>query len=160
VDASKHPHRIHHLRRIAGFRLKVLHLVRDPRGYVCSLLKQWPDPVAYAKDWARCNRNVENHLAACPPGTGMFVRYEALCSDPAEMLAEIGRFLGVGPISVPTDFRATEHHLSAGNKSRHASDQRVDIQLDERWRTELSEADRAIVTRIAGPLGRKYGYDI
>ena len=59
---------------------------------------------------------------------------------------------------MPTNFRAGEHHLQAGNSARKQSDTRVSIEIDERWRTDLSPAILEHAARVAAPLARRYGY--
>jgi hypothetical protein len=159
VDATKSPLRIRHLRRIAGDTLKVIHLVRDPRGVTFSQRHLGEAEMRKVPiGWRHVNLGVERHLQALPRERWMRVRYESLCADPASTLASIGTFLGVGPIEVPTNFRAGEHHLQAGNAARKQSDTRVSIEIDERWRTELSPSILEHATRVAATLARRYGY--
>ncbi|MHC4671357.1 MAG: sulfotransferase family protein [Planctomycetota bacterium] len=161
VDANKDPIRIFHLKRIDSLKMKVIHLIRDPRAYICSVLTRRPQsPVKrFARWWRRCNKNIDRHLVSLSSDSWMRLQYESLCTNPQQTLAKIGEFLGVGAIEVPSDYRATEHHIM-GNKMRLSEDRRTIKPLDERWRTNLSPKDTAIVTAIAGPLARKYGYDI
>lgn len=83
---------------------KIIHLVRDPRDTVASLLaagKGW------GQDWAprsahRAARMWRKHVgqaraagAVLPPGQFLEVRYENLVEDPNRWLVEISRFLNL-----------------------------------------------------------------
>ena len=157
-DATKDPNRLRHLRRLPGIRLKVIHIVRDPRAYAYSRIrdaKMGPERAADA--WIRTNRNCERQLVSLT-GDWMRMRYEEFCSDNDGTLARIGEFLGIGPLQPTDDFRSTEHHIM-GNKMRLPRFARSTIRLDEQWREKLSPADRATVERLtAGPAGT-YGYE-
>ena len=162
VDANKHPIRIDYLRGLKNLRLKVLHLVRDPRAFAHSVMAKGvrkKGAGALAMAWCRCQVGVERYLAKCPPGTGMLVRYESLCTEPEKTLAEIGEFLGVGPIALPGNYRGVEHHIM-GNHMRLPSDERRHIQPDERWKRGMAAKDVKATALIAGFLARKYGYEI
>jgi len=159
VDATKSPIRIRHLQRVAGDRLRVIHLIRDPRGVTFSQRYLGEAGMrAVPIGWCHVNLGVERHLNGLPRERWLRVRYESLCADPASTLAAIGSFLGIGPIDVPSNFRAGEHHLQAGNAARKQSDTRSSIAIDERWRTELSPSILDHAARVAGPLARRYGY--
>jgi len=71
-------------------------------------------------------------------------------------MARVFQFIGVAPEEAATDFRALEHHI-LGNAMR--LDNRSEIQLDVRWRTELGPTELAIFERIGGRWNRKLGYD-
>jgi len=161
VDANKDPMRIRHLRRLRNVELKVIHLIRDPRAYLCSVLSRRPEtPVLRSvRGWCRCNRNIERHVAPLGPDKWTRLRYELFCNNPTEELARLGRFIGVGTIEVPSDYRAREHHVM-GNRMRLSPERRTIKPLDERWRIDLSEEDLATAVDVAGPLARKYGYEI
>jgi hypothetical protein len=161
VDANKDPMRIRHLRGLQSVDLKVIHLIRDPRAYLCSVLSRRPEtPVLpTVRWWCRCNRNVDRHLALLRSDKWTRLRYEIFCNNPTEELARLGRFIGVGKIEVPSNYRAREHHVM-GNRMRLSPERRTIKPLDERWRTDLSEEDLATAVAVAGPLARKYGYEI
>lgn len=91
-----------------------------------------------------------------PRGTVLRIHYEALCAKPAEVLAQIFRFIGVDPDQGTLDFRSREHHV-LGNIMRLSSTSA--ISLSERWRTALMPDDLRVFDAVAGKLNRKYGYE-
>jgi len=159
VDASKDPLRMVYLQQLRDIGLKVIHLVRDPRGHAYSYWKRgranWLHRAV--SDWLRTNRNVERHLAKLPSHDWIRVRYESLCTDPKRTLHELVEFLGVRAMKVPSNYRSATHHIM-GNHMRLPSDGRSTIQLDEGWRRELPSQSLDMIWNKAGKLGRKYGY--
>jgi hypothetical protein len=159
LDATKHPSRIPLLARLTR-ELKVIHLLRDPRGYCYSVRKHRPDSLEVpAQDWVRGNRLAEFYGRRLGRDAWMRLRYESLCRDPARTLRALTEFIGVEPCELPQNFREFPHHV-VGNAMRLPSDGRVRIQLDERWRESLSEQDHAVTSELAGELARTYGYRI
>jgi hypothetical protein len=158
LDATKRPIRLRFLRGARGLDLRAIHLVRDPRAYAYSRMRdKGMTAVAAADAWARTNRNADRHLAGLDSSRWIRVRYEDFCRDTAAELARIGEFAGVGPIPVPENLRQGEHHIM-GNKMRLTSGASSTIRLDERWRRELDAEHLNEIVRIAGPLARSYGY--
>lgn len=84
------------------------------------------------------------------------VRYESLCAEPETTLTRIFEFFGLDPMRVELDFRSVEHHI-LGNSMRLGSSS--DIRLDEKWRSQLTDADLNIFDRIAGKFNRRLGYE-
>lgn len=159
LDATKHPTRIPLLERM-NVDLRVIHLIRDPRGYCYSVrrhgLKASPSP---AHEWVQTNKLAEYYLRRLPRDRWRQVTYESICTDPQRGLRELTDFMGVEPLVLPDNFRDFPHHV-IGNMMRLSSDNRVTIQLDEKWRTVLSSEDLRITTESAGSVAREYGYDI
>jgi hypothetical protein len=159
LDATKHPARIPLLAGLAGD-LKVLHLVRDPRGYCYSARKHRPHSAEVpAEDWVRVNEVAEYYGRGLGPDRWRRVTYESICSKPQRTLRVLTDFIGVEPYELPENFRDYPNHV-VGNAMRLPSDGRVTIQLDEKWRQSLSREDLQVTARVAGELARKYGYEI
>jgi hypothetical protein len=85
------------------------------------------------------------------------LRYEDLCSDPETELARLFEFLQIGPESVVTAPRYAEKHHLIGNNMLRTFDGR--IELDTRWRAEMSVAEQRTVLDCAGEFARRMGYD-
>jgi hypothetical protein len=160
VDANKEPIRISFLRRAMDLPVRFVHLVRDPRAYANSRIRDRRIPAARAaRDWWRTHSNAERLLATVPARDRYLLRYEDLCRDPGRVLGEVGEFLGVGPIAVPDDLGAAEHHIM-GNKMRLSRDRTTRIRLDDSWKRALADGQVADVVRIAGPLARALGFEL
>jgi hypothetical protein len=166
LDASKEPNRLLYLSRSGRWPLKAVHLVRDGRGVLQSMVKRVlrrPSSVfrdrpamvvTLAKHWRRVNQACECVLARLPAERWVRVRYEDVCSDPQGAIGPIFRLLGIDPMGLPEDFRQIEHHV-LGNHMRLKQGR---IALDEQWREALSPEDLATFDRIAGNVNRRYGY--
>lgn len=158
VDATKQSDRIPLLRRM-DVDLKVIHLVRDPRSYLVSARKRGEKTADQAaREFNREHAEIEYHLKKLPRESWMRINYETVCADPQHWFSEMSMFMGVGPMEMPEDYRAAEFHV-VGHKSR-LDTSRTTIELIEKWRDELDQEDLAAVGRVAGPLARRYGYDI
>jgi hypothetical protein len=160
VDASKDVYRLH-LLAAAGIDLRVVLLVRDPRGFANSMLagssRTTRRVMRYATRWL-----VQNLLFECAArpmlrsGSALRIRYEDLAGDPDRTLQLLGRWLGADPTRFDVAGLHTHlHHAIGGNPMR---DRREPIAVDDRWRTALSPSERRITWFVDGPLARRYGY--
>jgi hypothetical protein len=160
LDATKIPSRIRFLAGIEEIGLRVIHLLRDPRGYCSSARKHWGRSVELAsREWASNQDYCEDARRELPEVRWLRTRYEDFCTDPDKHLAELCDFMGVPHLPAPEEYRSTAHHI-IGNRMRSSSDPRTSIRLDEKWRETLSESEQRIVARVAGNQARRYGYDI
>jgi hypothetical protein len=160
VDASKDVYRLH-LLAATGLDLRVVLLVRDPRGFVNSMLAGSSRSIArtirYASRWL-----VQHLLFECAArpmrrsGSVMRIRYEDLADDPDMALDRLGRWLGTDPTRFDAvGFRTHLHHAIGGNPMR---DRTEPVAVDERWRTTLSPTEHRVTWLVDGPLARRYGY--
>jgi hypothetical protein len=181
VDSSKLAHRLKFLLHIPEFNIKVIHLIRDGRAVALTYMRQdeFADskepslrrggrgmkaehtsnslPMKKAADeWRRCLRSAKFILAILDKSRWIEVCYENLCRDTENTLKRIFEFLDLDPQKRLKDFRSVEHHI-VGNGMR--LDTTPNIQLDERWRSVLTENDLHIFNRVTGKMNRKYGYN-
>jgi hypothetical protein len=158
LDATKDSSRIPFLQGL-DVDLRVIHLVRDPRGYLYSARKRRnPSPAEAGEFWVRGHRAVEARLARVPRDRWIRLRYEEIARDPEHKLSELTRFMGAGDFTMMADFNDYPHHI-VGNSMRQSSERRAQIRLDEKWRREIPESELAEVWSVAGPLAREYGYE-
>jgi hypothetical protein len=178
VDSSKVALRLKYLLRNPALDVKVVRLIRDGRGVAVTHL----DPARYAdasdpslrgggygasrqreqksireaaREWRRSNEEAEHVLAGLDRSRWIQVRYEDLCRNRERVLATLHRFIGVDPAAAVRDFRCLPRHV-IGNGMR--LDRTSTIELDERWKTVLTQRDLAIFESVAGALNRAYGY--
>jgi hypothetical protein len=156
VDASKERMRIRHLARHLPMPLRVIHLVRDVRGVATSARHHGVTSAAgveaAARNWNATNRTILRHLAGLPPDAHTTVRYEDLCRDPQGVTAELFGFIGVDPgVAAMDGSGGGEQHLLGNRRRLEAWNE---IQLDERWRTELDAADQDRMVAIGGEVFR------
>jgi glycosyltransferase involved in cell wall biosynthesis len=168
VDASKWPAQAVALAR-GGVDLRVIHLVRDPRGVAHSLAR--PDiqrphavdktdlmasssPLETALRWTATQSEIELLRLLGVPLT--VLRYEDFVRAPAESISSALRALqlpGGGPELAHIDgdsiVLGVSHGLS-GNPSRFIQG-RIELRRDDRWHTEMRLRDRVAVTAVTAP---------
>lgn len=158
VDASKDPYRLALLAFAGAADLWVIHLVRDPRGYVCSTRRPGDGLVRTARRagrWVAQQGLAERLRRAVPAGRWTTLRYEDLATNPDPVLAGLGRRLGLPPAFDPDGFRSQVTHAIGGNPMRGRRDP---VRLDERWRHDLPPAHARVCWAVAGCTARRYGY--
>ena len=171
VDSSKTARerffRPHRLRRVPGVNLKVVHLVRDPRGCTCSVLKgsnaamEQGRPARYRGAVLRSvygwiTANLSGVLYQWLGGRNSYqrIRYEELVEQPEVALARLEEFLDV-------DFSDTLRRLReqepvscgpqfAGNRMRNQDI--VRLKRDDQWRTALSRPAQWFVYALCSPI--------
>lgn len=160
LDATKNWNRLFYLSKIKEINLKVIHLVRSPYGFSASAKKRlnW-DVYLGAQSWSKqTHDNIFILKKYIPPECQFVLAYENFCENPSAVLNKLIEFIGVAPMGFPVNFRDYEHHI-IGNKMRNASSEKRDtVVLDEKWKTILSEREKAIVTQIAFPFATQFHY--
>jgi len=175
VDASKSTAQLFALRRIAGLDLRVVNLVRDSRGVACSWAKAgirkpqsqhgetmgtYP-PHRLALLWSTLQWECAVLGALAP--RAVRVRYEDLVRRPRETLGRL-----VEELDLPVSDCALAHvgessvelhpsHGVAGSRTRFTTG-RVDLELDDAWRSTLPTGARRVVTAVTLPQLVGYGY--
>jgi hypothetical protein len=153
--------------------VRLLHLVRDPRGVAYSWTKKVARPEAggelmpryrtsrTAGRWVTDNLGFELLARKVP---SLRLRYEDFLTTPGYWLAQIGRLVDLGPerldlghVSGHTVRLQTPMHSVAGNPMRFAGGE-LTLRLDDAWRDELGRRDRWLVTAATAPLLTTYGY--
>jgi hypothetical protein len=171
VDASKNPIFGWLLAETPGLRVRMIHLVRDSRGYTHSLSRTRvrPGTNGRGEHFERrgaatgCALWTLSHIAAEMLGRrvdrSVRVRYEDFVAAPRPTVEGILRGLGLpdGPVSHVNgrSVHLGQHHLIASNPNR---EERGEIQLAEdlEWRRTMSRRRRWLVTGVTLPLLRRY----
>ena len=135
---------------------KLIHLVRDPRDVVGSLLRMpWASnhAAANARIWSDCVQNAER----CRQRDNyILVRYEDLVSDPHAELMRVCAFIGeeycsailVSDNQTPADmwwFQKAQEPLSGNEVGK--------------WRQQLTGKQVALIEWVAGSYMRQFGYE-
>lgn len=141
---------------------RFIHLLRDPRAVIASLLRtDWGvvTPARAVDFWWR--RMAAGYLVApnLPAGRLHTIRYESLLEMPGRTLAEARAFCG---IAAPGEGEATaEVRLPAYTRSQHALVGRTpDVNRARSWRNELSEREIAYIEYRLGDCLRALGYPL
>jgi hypothetical protein len=176
IDSSKHPMHLAVVARIPDADLKVIQLVRDPRGVVTSWSKKVPlphDPTGertmgphpasvVSIRWMLTNLAVD-HIRRLRGGT--VVRYEEFCMEPKRVLDELVDLAGLDPSGItPVDGEDSDRTVSlagghgiAGNPVRFGGTT-ITLREDTRWRKDLSTAKRVAVKAALLPQLIQYRY--
>lgn len=173
IDSSKIPTYALLLRRIRGFKLSVVHLVRDSRGVIYSWRKEVrrldaesaPDTMLrYGTVAGSIRYLVYNWLTRLLSLFGLpyhRVRYETLIKQPATTIRDIARrtHLDADPLRFVDGDTATlaATHTVDGNPMRLVAGP-VHLRIDDAWRNRLNRKDTMVVTLLTLPLLRAYGY--
>lgn len=174
VDTSKHVSTALLLHRMPGVDVRVLHLVRDPRGVAHSWSKRVNRPEDSTDDSEMDRLNAGrvglrwlwfNWAFANMSRLGMAVqtiRYEDFVADAPGILDRIFEFADLDSNSADlfddTPLTLSNGHSVAGNPRR--LDRRpVEIRPDDAWKTELDAKRKRIVSAVTRPMRSRYRYD-
>jgi hypothetical protein len=135
--------------------VRVIHLVRDPRGFVASTLRHRPERGLRETAWRWADLHGRMGALASVVPT-MAVRYEDLADNPREVMAAIFAFLGEDDEDVLSAPKFPEKHHLMGNAMLFSFDGTV--RVDERWRSALSGQEQRAVLGYVGAMAVKYGY--
>ncbi|HIV58790.1 MAG TPA: sulfotransferase [Candidatus Stackebrandtia faecavium] len=175
IDSSKHPSLAYCLRWCEDIDLRVLHVVRDPRGVAHSWGKDVAGHGMGANDhWERrCSParaamlwNAQNAAFDVLRRRGtvpvMRVHYEELFDTPRDVIADIVQWAQLPFTPNQLRFIGDTHadlgpsHCVAGDPMRFAVG---NVALEpEPWEEELSPSRRRLVSTMSAPLLRRYGY--
>lgn len=170
VDASKDPYRLTWLLRSGFFNVKVIHMVKNPPGFVYSVTKQWlksEDPMRGLKRLYYTSRQslawvIQNRLFSqvidnlVDPSDQMLLQYEDLARAPHEHTLAACELIGLPFEADAVDnFRMGSPFTIAGNPMRYRSG---GIVLDEKWKTQLPASSRTLAALVTGSTRARYGY--
>lgn len=176
VDSSKHSALAHCLRWSTGLDLRVVHVVRDPRGVAYSWTKTVSRPEAdgsdemtrYTPGRSALLWNAHNAAFGLLARRGVKVerlRYEQFLTDPREGLRDLASFAGVTLRDSDLDFVADgtaqlrKGHSAAGNPMRFATGS-LPLRRDDAWVGKLPPRQRRLVGTVCAPMLRAYGYPL
>lgn len=175
VDSTKRPSTAHLLASDPGLRLRVVHVVRDPRG----VLNSWSREVALPpgagprdhlkrrparqvlRRWLTVNLMIGRLERRGVPL--LRLRYEDLVADPRAAMHAILRLSGREAAEeelafiTPDGVERAVSHAPAGGRVRFRTGP-MPLRLDEKWRHELSAARQRMTAAVCWPLMRRYGY--
>jgi hypothetical protein len=175
VDSSKLPAYANVLAATPGIDLRVVHLIRDPRGaaYSWASRKTLSDgaarahmeqigPVKSAVLWDVWNI-AGGVLFRGGSSRYMRLRYEDFVADPPGTVRAILSMVGLEDASLPfvngNEAQTSANHSVAGNpdRLRHGV---ITLRSDDRWRTGMAPRSRRLVSTLTSPLLLRYGYPL
>ncbi len=178
VDSSKNTrnnsYRIQALAKLCEFDVRIIHLVRDPRAVMWSVLRGSNRNLESGQpadlfggvyrallSWNLANASVHFTTATNRRVDVICLRYEDLILNPIRELRRLETWLNIemNPI---IDIITNQHlldpgHGVAGNRTRRQG--LLQLRLDEEWKDSLPHYAKKIAL-LSWPLAHKYGYDI
>jgi len=176
VDSSKHSALAHCLRWSTDLDMRVVHVVRDPRGVAHSWTKKVSRPetddaeemTRYSPGRSAVLWNTHNAALGLLARRGVPVRrlrYEQFMADPRAGLLQLAGFAGLDVSTEDLAFLGESHadlrvgHSAAGNPMRFAVG-RIPLRRDDTWVSSLPARQRRLVGAVCAPLLRAYGYPV
>jgi hypothetical protein len=139
--------------------IKIIHLIRDGRGVMNSIVKkQKVGAAAAAKDWRNYTRYALLVQRTIPEAFTMQVKYEDLGSRFSDTLNRIYAFLNLELLAQQPLIERTNFHVIGGSRTLR-SRSAWEFRFDETWRSELSPSNLDTFQKIAGRLNRSLGYE-
>ena len=158
IDGTKYMLRFLALRALtAGATFRIIHVVRDPRGFYMSYKKHSQEPDSEAlmySHWLRYHKAVLAHFLSMEGVEVLFLRYEDLCTEPSRQMDRVFRFLKLSAQDVVG--RLKDPHHIIGNRMLASFD--GSIEQDTLWRQHLSCKKQMEVLRRTEPLSSLFGY--
>ena len=157
VDTARDHQRPRYLRGMPLLDVKVIHLVRDPRGNVASIMKHTNVGVRKAaRQWRHYNVAADRIKKRFPPESWMLLHYEDLCNDPQGTLDRVARFIGVEPVPMSTLLESSERHVIGNSMRLKALDE---INEDLSWQPTLRGQDLRTIANVVRTTSHRLGYD-
>jgi hypothetical protein len=177
VDSSKYP--IHAaVLRAGDLDLRIVHLVRDPRGVAFSWAKRGvvkPDSTGdpsfmpvygygrTAAEWTVYNLAFDRMRRLGTPT--LLLRYESFVGDPAASLDRVLAFADTTGARPDLSFvdgaeiaLRGRQHAFGGNPQRREEGSTIHVTLDDAWRRMMPPVRRTQVALVTLPLMVRYGY--
>jgi hypothetical protein len=140
VDSSKIPRRLSHLMQIPELDVYPVHLVRDPKGQIASVMRKHGGFLKNILRYEIVQEQIRRRLQSVPHSV---VRYEDLVRDPERALNSILHPLGLGFDRRQLGWAEADKHIVAGNHVRYQTTST--LVLDEKWRERLTVRQQRIV---------------
>ena len=142
VDSSKRPGRLKYLLRLPELDVYPVHLIRDARGQVLSMLRRQGGFAKHIVRYRVVNSLIRRAIKSVPHTS---IRYEDLVREPQRSLSRLLEPLGLSFSPKQMAWADQERHLIAGNKMRWEPESLV---LDERWKERLSRFQQATILSL------------
>lgn len=149
VDSTKIPERLHRLIECGLFDIIPIHLVRDPRGQVHSVLKRRKGN--FLRPAIRNTITTFNTVRFLHGKEYIGLRYERLAKNPEGTLREVMQRIGLSFDPAQLEWATRVKHNLGGNRITLRNSN--EIKISEDWRGELSTMQKTFID-IAGALAR------
>lgn len=143
---------------------RVLHMIRDPRDRLASVLTRWKKRRAAlgagTAAWLWSARLAERNRRRHPEGYRI-VRYEDLVSDPDTEVRSVCEFIGEAYHAEMLTMSGAGRFRDNGANSSYGARPVGTISTDsvKRYESVLTSAQTAFINRVAGAEMTRFGYD-
>jgi hypothetical protein len=142
---------------------QVVHLIRDPRACVASLLDvHWWRGGFYdaVTTWVMSDRELKAFGRRAAPGTYYALRYEDLLADPRSELEKLCGFLDEEFDETMLEFATAANDIVPEHKVWHSlTHQPLDASRGERWRDRLQPEQVGLIELVAADEMRGNNYE-
>jgi len=171
VDSSKNIEWYKYNAQNKNYRHKYIFLKRNPSAIIASFKRGYNEDIEIVIPRIKgIIHQLNNFFMEISLQDKILIEYEDLIIKSEDTLSQICQFLGINYEESLNDFNSIEHHLIGGNQGliiqqdhqkAKALDQLIDIvtpvktvefyksiqglQLDERWKTELTDVEKNII---------------
>jgi hypothetical protein len=157
IDTARDHQRPKYLATHPLLDVKVIHLVRDPRGNSASIMKRsGADAASAARQWTHYNVEAARVKRYLPKQSWITLHYEDLCADPGGVLDRIADFLQVERARSQPGAEVVDSHV-IGNPMRLKA--LSEIREDRSWQALLGSAELEVIARITGSASRSLGFN-
>lgn len=147
VDSSKRFHRLAGLLQYTDLPVTPIHLLRDPKGQIYSLVKRGKGSVLGPASYYR--QTTLKTLRLLREVESIRLRYENLVADPEPNLNEVMLSLGLDYQRSQLNWAEAERHNLAGNRMRRTSSSAITVK--DEWREKLGLSRQAMITMLTLP---------
>lgn len=158
VDSTKSPLRCLDYFSYSDCPVRVVEIVRDGRAVVASHVRRtgaswWKSTLK----WRAGHTKLKLIYSSIPPDRHLRVHYEDICATPLYEVNRIRRFLCLRELDqIPSLDPATVHMIPGNPVLLRGIN---NIQLDSRWKNEMSANALRVFRLAGGRLNQKLGYD-
>ena len=156
-DSSKDIYRLRFLKELTDYPIKVIHLVRNGKAVVKSLMKREKySPDKAVKTWVWMNKMIERiKKLYFKDEDWLFIRYEDLCYNLDDCLNRVAYFLGISNTFNLLPFVKSHFHI-VGNTMRHTFNGIIRPPLNQK--VNLPYDVEKLFNSLALDFYKKYGY--
>lgn len=157
MDGSKNCNRLLYFVDSGLWDVKVVNLVRDERGQLCSLMRR--EKTSMGQTIQRLIQvREEQKLTLSVIGKENYINidYSKLCSDTLATLNKIYDFIGIASVE-DANLDKNRHHI-LGNSMRLSNVN--EIRVDDRWKQDLTEQDLQAYAPFAGKINSILGEEV
>ncbi len=147
IDSSKLVSRLAALLKFTDLPVTPIHLLRDPKGQIYSLVKRGEGSIVGPA--AHYRQTTLKTLRLLRDVNAISLRYETLVADPESALNDVMLSLGMDYQRGQLNWADAERHNLAGNRMRRTSSSTITVK--EEWREKLGLSRQAMITMLTLP---------